>query len=218
MGADVEVRIAAAADLDVLARLAGLFRDHLGRATPVDADLRASITALLQDPGTEFFLASSGPATWGYVQCRYRYSAWSSAPEAELEDVFVVHQACRHGAGVRLVEFAITRAAAKGCQSIGLNTNERMARHAHVVRLSSKGQLVIPAPLRRKLGLKTGQALAGRTGAHREIVFSPAEADLQGLETMLRRARSWAASRRRDLVEELHERRRREREREDGAR
>ncbi len=93
-----------------------------------------------------------------------------------------------------------------------------MARHAQVVRLSSKGQLVIPAALRRKLGLKTGQALAVRTGQHREIVFSPAEADSQGLEMMLRRARSWAAGQRRDLVNELHERRRREREREVGGR
>ena len=93
-----------------------------------------------------------------------------------------------------------------------------MARHATVVRLSSKGQLVIPAALRRKLGLKTGQALAVRTGAHREIVLSPAEADSQGVEAMLRRARSWGEARRHDLVEELHQRRRREREREGGRR
>ena len=92
-----------------------------------------------------------------------------------------------------------------------------MARHPRTVRLSSKGQLVIPAPLRRKLGLKTGQALAVRTGQQREIVFSPAEADSRSLEKMLRRARSWAAGRKRDLVEELHERRRRERERESGG-
>jgi len=93
-----------------------------------------------------------------------------------------------------------------------------MARHATVVRLSSKGQLVIPAALRRRLGLKTGQALAVRTGAHREIVLSPAEADSQGVEATLRRARSWGEARRRDLVEELHQRRRREREREGGRR
>jgi AbrB family looped-hinge helix DNA binding protein len=89
-----------------------------------------------------------------------------------------------------------------------------MARQTQVVLLSSKGQLVIPAALRRKLGLKTGQALAVRAGTHREIVLSPAEAGSQGLDMMLRRARSWAAGRHRDLVEELHERRRRERDRE----
>jgi AbrB family looped-hinge helix DNA binding protein len=93
-----------------------------------------------------------------------------------------------------------------------------MGRHSTVVRLSSKGQLVIPAALRRRLGLKTGQALAVREGADREIVITPAETDSQALEKALRRARSWTAGRRRDLVEELHRRRRREREREAGRR
>jgi AbrB family looped-hinge helix DNA binding protein len=88
-----------------------------------------------------------------------------------------------------------------------------MPRRATVVRLSSKGQLVIPASLRRKLGLKTGQALTVRTSADREIVLSPAERDAKGLEAMLERTRRWPRSSRRDLVEELHERRRRERER-----
>ena len=125
MRANVDVRLAGPADLDALVRLAGAFRDQLGRTTPLDADFRASIAALLEDPGTEFFLAGSGPATCGYVQCRYRYSAWSSAPEAELEDVFVMPAARRYGIATRLVEFAIARAGNKGCRLIGLNTNER---------------------------------------------------------------------------------------------
>ena len=92
-----------------------------------------------------------------------------------------------------------------------------MPRRGNVVRLSSKGQLVIPAPLRRQLGLKTGQALAVRTGTRREIL-SPAEEDSLDLEAMLDRARSWSSARRRDLVEELHDRRRRERAREGRSR
>jgi AbrB family looped-hinge helix DNA binding protein len=52
-----------------------------------------------------------------------------------------------------------------------------MPRRATVVRLSSKGQLVIPASIRRQLGLKTGQALSVRTGSRREIVVGPAEED-----------------------------------------
>ena len=93
-----------------------------------------------------------------------------------------------------------------------------MARYSTVVRLSSKGQLVIPAALRKKLGLETGQALAVRGGADREIVITPAETDSRTLERALRRARSWATARRRDLVDDLHQRRRREREREAGRR
>ena len=92
-----------------------------------------------------------------------------------------------------------------------------MPRQVTVVRLSSKGQLVIPASVRRKLGFKTGQALAIRT-TRREIVLSPAEDDSRGLESMLAQARSWAPGQERDLVAELHDRRRRERVREAGKR
>jgi GNAT superfamily N-acetyltransferase len=52
-------------------------------------------------------------------------SLWTSALEAELEDVFVVNEARRRGVGRRLVEFAIAHALARGCRAIGLNTNER---------------------------------------------------------------------------------------------
>jgi ribosomal protein S18 acetylase RimI-like enzyme len=123
---DLEIRVARATDLDVLVRLAAAFRDHLGQVRPLDVDFRTSIVMLLKDAGTEFFLACGAQGmALGYVQCRYRYSAWTSALEAELEDVFVVQEARRRGVALRLVEFAIARATVKGCRSIGLNTNER---------------------------------------------------------------------------------------------
>jgi GNAT superfamily N-acetyltransferase len=123
---DLEIHVASATDLDVLVRLAAAFRDHLGQARPLDVDFRASIAMLLKDAGTEFFLACGALGmALGYVQCRYRYSAWTSALEAELEDVFVIQEARRCGVALRLVEFAIARATVKGCRSIGLNTNER---------------------------------------------------------------------------------------------
>jgi ribosomal protein S18 acetylase RimI-like enzyme len=128
MAKDLRIRIASAADLGALVRLAGAFRDHLGLLTPLDADLRASIALLLQDAGTEFFLAREAHGMpLGYVQARYRYSAWTSGLEAELEDVFVIREARRGGVGLRLIAFAITRATARGCRTIGLNTNERNA-------------------------------------------------------------------------------------------
>ncbi|NEQ77681.1 MAG: GNAT family N-acetyltransferase [Okeania sp. SIO2C9] len=121
-----KIQIASEVDLDPLVNLAVAFRDHLGQSTPSDADFRESITLLLKDSGTEFFLGRDGQGTsLGYVQCRYRYSAWSSGLEAELEDVFVVREARLHGVGRQLVEFALTRASEKGCRLIGLNTNER---------------------------------------------------------------------------------------------
>jgi ribosomal protein S18 acetylase RimI-like enzyme len=126
MALDLTIRMAREADLESLVRLAAAFRDHLGQSTPSDAAFRASIAALLQDAGTEFFLAwDAQQGAIGYVQARFRYSAWTSALEAELEDVFVVPEARRRGVGLRLVQFAIARANERACRSMGLNTNER---------------------------------------------------------------------------------------------
>ena len=125
---DPTIRRASARDLDALVRLAVAFRDHLGQSTPSEAEFHASMAALVRDAGTEFFLACDGQgAVLGYVQARYRYSAWTSALEAELEDVFVVPEARRRGVGGRLVAFATARATARGCRAMGLNTNERNA-------------------------------------------------------------------------------------------
>ena len=84
--------------------------------------------------------------------------------------------------------------------------------------LSSKGQVVIPAGVRRRLRLKTGQGLMVRAQANREVVFAPIEDDRQNLDEMLERARAWVDRSGRDLVEEFHERRRGEREREERNR
>lgn len=79
--------------------------------------------------------------------------------------------------------------------------------------MSSKGQLVIPAALRQQVGLKAGQAVAVRRSGDRDILLSPAEVASDTAHAMLLQARAWAPARRRDLVEELHRRRRHERER-----
>ena len=93
-----------------------------------------------------------------------------------------------------------------------------MARRANLVTLSSKGQLVIPAALRRRLGLTTGQTLSVRSGNGREIVLLPAADEPVEVDAMLQRARSWCANADRDLVDELHARRRHERDRARGSR
>jgi ribosomal protein S18 acetylase RimI-like enzyme len=120
------IRVAREADLDALVHLAAAFREHLGQSLPSDVEFRHSLARLLKDAGTEFILACDAlGAPLGYVQARYRYSPWTSALEAELEDVFVVPQVRRRGVGLELVQFAMARAIARGCRSMGLNTNER---------------------------------------------------------------------------------------------
>ncbi|SRR5712692_10914527 len=49
-----------------------------------------------------------------------------------------------------------------------------MGRQSTIVRVSSKGQIVIPVAVRRRLGLKTGQPLAIRANTQDEIVLRPA--------------------------------------------
>jgi hypothetical protein len=93
---DPEVHVASTTDLDALVRLAAAFRDHLGQARPLYVDFHVSIARLLKYAGTEFFFACDAQGTaLECVQCRYRYSSWTSALEAELEDVFVVSEAWR---------------------------------------------------------------------------------------------------------------------------
>nr|WP_290223978.1 GNAT family N-acetyltransferase [Trichocoleus desertorum] len=122
----LSIRIASAVDLELLVQLAGAFRDHLQQSSPSDAEFREAIARLLQDPNTEFFLAQDAQGNvLGYIQCRYRFSAWVVGYQAELEDVFVLPETRRQGVGRQLVRFAIDRAIEKDCLSIGLNTNER---------------------------------------------------------------------------------------------
>ncbi len=78
--------------------------------------------------------------------------------------------------------------------------------------LSSKGQIVLPARLRKELGLKTGRVLRVRATSDTEIVLSLAEATPSDVEAMLARARAWTARTGLDLTEELHQGRARDRE------
>ncbi len=76
--------------------------------------------------------------------------------------------------------------------------------------MSSKGQLHVPIEVRRKLGLREGMRMRIVVrGA--DVVLSPInEAEA---ETARRIAAAWTVRTGRDLVEELHESRRRERRR-----
>ncbi|HEU5060343.1 MAG TPA: AbrB/MazE/SpoVT family DNA-binding domain-containing protein [Kofleriaceae bacterium] len=85
-----------------------------------------------------------------------------------------------------------------------------MARRVQTVRLSSKGQVVIPARLRRALGLKTGQPLTIRQTGPGEVTLSRPDRQDDAAD-MLDRVRASAAALAVDPVEELHRRRARER-------
>jgi len=120
------VRLATAADLESLVRLAGEFRRFLERGDPSDAEFRNGCRALLRDANTEFAVATDATlGALGYAQTRYRLSAWNGGVEAELEDLFVSAAARGRGVGRKLLEFVLQCVRARGCRVMLLATNER---------------------------------------------------------------------------------------------
>ncbi len=93
-----------------------------------------------------------------------------------------------------------------------------MGRRTVIVRMSSKGQVVIPAEIRRSLGWGMGCELAVVPGKSRELILRPAKDAFVDLDAALEQSRAWFADweRRtgRDPLKELDESRRKERERE----
>ena len=95
---------------------------------PADEQLRESLALLLPDRHTQFFIASAPDNSCvGYVQQRYRFSLWTLALQADIEDLFVMPAARRQGVGGSLIEFAIEQAKSLGCRQISVDTNERNA-------------------------------------------------------------------------------------------
>ncbi|NNL65943.1 MAG: GNAT family N-acetyltransferase [Myxococcales bacterium] len=121
---EVEVRTCAARDAQDLVRLIGGFRDHLGAASPTDAQLQAQVPRALADPAIEFAIAWQGEVPVGFCQLRFATSVWVAGNEAHLEDLFTVPAARRQSVGRRLVRHAVARARERGALRLTLNTNE----------------------------------------------------------------------------------------------
>jgi ribosomal protein S18 acetylase RimI-like enzyme len=102
-----------------------LFRDHWDRDWPEDEAWDRGVARLLEDPNTDFLLASVGDApASGVAALRYRHSLWQDAPDCGLEDLYVEEEARRHGVGQALVEAAVERATERGCRRVELDVNE----------------------------------------------------------------------------------------------
>jgi len=113
-------------DAEAVAGLLVAFRNHLGHDWPSDNAFLASVERLLEDRDTEYLLAApdddSPPA--GVLQLRFRFSVWTAAQDAWLEDLFVREPARRTGVGDALVALAIARAREHGARRIELDTGE----------------------------------------------------------------------------------------------
>lgn len=113
-------------EAEVVAALLVAFRDHLGADRPSANAFLASVERLLEDRDAEFLLAArdddSAPA--GVLQLRFRFSVWTAAPDAWLEDLFVREDARRAGVGEALLTLAMRRAIERGAKRIELDANE----------------------------------------------------------------------------------------------
>lgn len=116
-------------EAEVVAALLVEFRDHLGADWPSANAFLASVERLFEDRDAEFLLAArdddSAPA--GVLQLRFRFSVWTAAPDAWLEDLFVREDARRAGVGAALLTLALQRATERGAKRIELDADEHNA-------------------------------------------------------------------------------------------
>ncbi len=123
MARELEVRVAETGDVDAVASLVAGFRDLYDEAEPHDEQIARVVAELLDDRQTEFLLV--GEPAVGFAQLRFRSSVWTGVEDAWLEDLFVVEEARRTGAGRALVQACVDLARARGCKRIQLDANER---------------------------------------------------------------------------------------------
>ncbi|HEY8640217.1 MAG TPA: GNAT family N-acetyltransferase [Solirubrobacterales bacterium] len=109
-------------ETEVVSLIAG-FRDFYGEAEPDDEQIAHMVAELLGGQRAEFLLV--GEPAVGVAQLRFRPSVWTGTEDAWLEDLFMVEDTRRAGAGRALVQGCVDRALARGCKRIQLDANER---------------------------------------------------------------------------------------------
>ena len=120
------VWVANATEAASVAELLIEFRDWSGRDWPTDASFHASVDTIIVRGDSEFLLGapSSGARPVAVCQLRFRYSAWTSADDCWLEDLFVRADARGAGIGAALLDLAVERARLRGCLRIELDASE----------------------------------------------------------------------------------------------
>jgi ribosomal protein S18 acetylase RimI-like enzyme len=133
-------------EVETVAELMIGFRDHMDRDEPSDEQMRATATAIIREPTSEYLLgAPDGEGDAAAVcQLRYRLSIWTGSDDCWLEDLFVADRARRSGLGRALVGAAFQRARERGCGRIQLDVDDD--NEAAIALYESMGFSLSPKP------------------------------------------------------------------------
>jgi len=112
------VRLCAPADAPQIVPLLQAQVAASGRQAPDPDALEDLVHALLVSQFSDFLLAEIGDRALGVLQINYRLSTWDVAPYAAIEDFYLAPELRGRGFGVRMLDYACARAAARGSRFI----------------------------------------------------------------------------------------------------
>ncbi len=119
---DIAIRRAGSEDAAAIALLLHDFNSEYSEPTPGVEALTGYAERLLREGEMTVLLAGAGPD--GISLIRFRPCVWTGAPEAHLQELYVVPALRGGGIGRALLEATIETARAAGATGIDLNTGE----------------------------------------------------------------------------------------------
>ena len=116
--AEMQIRLCAPADAPLIVPLLQAQVAASGRVAPDPDALEELVHALLISQFSDFLLAEIGDRALGVLQINYRLSSWEVAPYAAIEDFYLAPELRGRGFGVRMLDYACVRAAARGSRFV----------------------------------------------------------------------------------------------------
>jgi ribosomal protein S18 acetylase RimI-like enzyme len=119
---EIQVRHGGPDDAGDIARLLHDFNEEYDEPTPGVGRLAEIVTAMFGAGEITVLLAGMGPD--GISVLRYRTAIWTGAPEAHLQELYVVPALRGQGIGRALLQASMDGAREAGATGIDLNTGE----------------------------------------------------------------------------------------------